>query len=51
MVSKKGWKERFASKRSAKWFQNRIVPVAGKEFPFKHQIDADMQVYPSYFNN
>eukprot|EP00092_Neocalanus_flemingeri_P006019 GFUD01006485.1.p1 GENE.GFUD01006485.1~~GFUD01006485.1.p1 ORF type:complete len:1188 (+),score=195.19 GFUD01006485.1:192-3755(+) len=44
MNSKRGWKDRFSSKRSAKWFQNRVVPVGGKDFPYKQQLDEDMQV-------
>ena len=50
MKSKKGWKDRFSSKKSAKWFQNRVVPVGGKEFPYTQDLDEDMQVC-SVINN
>ena len=42
--SKKGWTDRFKSKKSAKWFANRIVPLHGKELPFPQEDSHDNQV-------
>lgn len=42
--SKKGWTDRFKSKKSAKWFANRIVPVNNKELPFPPEDIDDTQV-------
>ena len=42
--SKKGWTDRFKSKKSAKWFNNRIVPVGGKQLPFPPDDEEDNQV-------
>ena len=42
--SKKGWTDRFKSKKSAKWFNNRVISVAGKELPFPPADSHDIQV-------
>jgi len=42
--SNRGWRARLSSKKSAKWFQNRVVPIGGGEPLFTHQIDQDTQV-------
>jgi hypothetical protein len=43
--SVRGWRARLSSKKSAKWFQNRVVPIGGGEPLFTHQIDQDTQVH------
>ena len=46
--SKKGWTDRFKSKKSAKWFNNRIVSVGGKQLPYPPDDDEDNQVENSF---
>ena len=35
-----GWTDRFKSKKSAKWFDRRLVPVGGREEPLTSNLDA-----------
>ena len=42
--SRRGWTDRFKSKKSAKWFDNRIISIGGKELPFPPDNDHDTQV-------
>ena len=43
-MQKHSWKSRFSSKKSAKWFQKRIIAVAGKPFPGSSIVDDETQV-------
>ena len=36
---------RLSSRKSARWFQRRIVPVGGKQLPFQDQLDTETQVW------
>ena len=39
---------RLSSRKSARWFQRRIVPVGGKQLPFQDQLDTETQVWTKY---
>ena len=38
--SKSGWTDRFKSKKSAKWFDRRLVQVGGREQPLNSNSDG-----------
>ena len=35
-----GWTDRFKSKKSAKWFDRRLVPVGGRQEPLPSSLDG-----------
>ena len=42
------FKARLSSRKSARWFQRRIVPVGGKQLPFQDQLDTETQAWTKY---
>ena len=42
------FKARLSSRKSARWFQRRIVPVGGKQLPFQDQLDTETQAWTRY---
>ena len=41
---KSGFRQRFSSKKSSRWFQNRLVAIGGGDSPYTQQIEPGTQV-------